>query len=264
MSDIANFLYTKTSNRIRRHWEECDRPLHEGIVKNRKLFSLAINCKLTDDNPYLLTKTSVEGIRRNLKFDDNTELMFGDKEEIASYTEELFFMFFDEYVEDCSLFYCDYLPYSKVHTLIDLLSEKGLRRRNKEFRETLFGSTKKELTKQLDSLTEKARRFVYQKNKEWFGQELNRFIKETTSFKMLPKKIDKFARDVFLNRMNENIPTSKDSLGIRAKELLENDLAIVDQEIRVFNWQDPKEEYNYRVFSASMAYLKNLEKIYKD
>ena len=264
MCEIANFIYAKTSERIRKRWEEQGCIKHEAIVKNRKLFSLALNCKRTDDNPYLLTKTSMDGIRRELKFTNDTEVMFGDKEEIASYTEELFFMFFDEYVEDCILFYCDYLPYSKVHTLIDLLSEKGLRRRDKEFRETLFGSTKKELTIQLDLLTEKARRFVYQKNKEWFGRELNRFIKETTSFKMLPKKIDKFARDVFLNRMNENIPTSKDSLGIRAKELLENDLAIVDQEIRVFNWQNPKEEYNYRVFSASMSYLKNLEKIYKD
>ena len=62
----------------------------EAIFKtNRKLFGYVLNCNRTDDKPYLLTKTSLNGICQNLNFKNKTEVMFGDKQEIESYAENL-------------------------------------------------------------------------------------------------------------------------------------------------------------------------------
>lgn len=260
MSDIiANFFYKKTSIRVTRKWEENHLAQDDIVETNRKLFSHVINCKITDDNPYLLTPTSMNGIRQNLKFKDDAELMFGDRQEIEEYAEELFGLFFDEYVvqpndmfsEDTyQLFYCDYLPYAKNYISLALLSDENIQTNDYEFREALLGTTRHDLIKQQLPLITKARHFLYQNNKEWFLEEIFNFIAKTASYKFLPSRIDSFAHDIFIKTIKDHLPTSKTSLGIRTKEIFESDLAITDQEIRIFNWQNDEEEYKYRLFKA--------------
>ncbi len=273
MSDaIANFFYRKVSIRVSKKWDLIKGQVtQESVVKNRKLFSHVLTCTLESDNPYLLTPTSMNGIRQSLKFKDDAELMFGDRQEIEEYAEELFGLFFDEYVvqpndmfsEDTyQLFYCDYLPYAKNYISLALLSDENIQTNDYEFREALLGTTRHDLIKQQLPLITKARHFLYQNNKEWFLEEIYSFIAKTASYKFLPNRIDSFAHDIFIKKIKDHLPTSKTSLGIRTKEIFESDLAITDQEIRIFNWQNDEEEYKYRLFKASLKYINDLEKIF--
>lgn len=268
---IAEFFYEKTSQRVNLKWGENHLSQDDIVKSNRKLFSHVINCKITGDNPYLLTPTSMSGIRKNLGFKDDAELMFGTRLEIEEYAEELFGLFFDEYIvasndifpkDTYQIFYCDYLPYAKNCASLDLLSGKNLKKNDREFREALLNTTRKDLIRNLEKLTDKARHFVYLKNRKWFLEELFRFTDNTPSYIKFPKRIDTFAKEIFVKKIKENIPTGRNSLGIRTKELFESDLAIIDQELRVYGWQNDEEEYKYKLFSASLSYINNLEKIF--
>ena len=269
--NIAKFFYQKTSNRVNKKWDLIKGGKSQNaVLDNRKLFSHVLNCKIEEDNPYLLTPTSMKGIVKNLKYSNDTELMFGTKQEIEDYAEELFCLIFDEYIvnsntysDDYQIYYCDYLPYAKNYTFMMLLSDESLLTNDYEFRETLLGTTRQNLDEQLKALTIEARHFLYINNQEWFLEILLDFISKTSSFKYLPKKIDTFANEVFTVKLKEHIPSNKTSLGLRVKEILENDLAIRDKEIRVFNWQNEEEEFKYRLFRASLRYVNELEKIFR-
>ena len=182
---IAKFFYGKTSMRVCKKWENEGKPPQECIVANRKLFSHVINCKLTDDNPYLLTPTSMAGIRKKLNFSDNTEVMFGDKREIEGYAEELFCLLFDEYVIPANdmiptgtyqVFYCDYLPFAKNFVSLTLLSDESTKPDDLGIREALLGTTIQDLYAQRQPLNKKARHYVYLKNKD-----KNKEVEWTTS-----------------------------------------------------------------------------------
>ena len=220
---IAEFFYKKTSKRVNEKWGENHLSQDDIVKSNRKLFSHVINCKITGDNPYLLTPTSMSGIRKNLGFKDDTELMFGTRQEIEKYAEELFGLFFDEYVvtpndifpkDTYQVFYCDYLPYAKNCASRDLLSGKNLKKNDREFREALLNTTRKDLIRNIETLTDKARHFVYLKNRKWFLEELFRFTDNTPSYIKFPKRIDTFAKEIYVEKMKENIPT-------KSKEILQ-------------------------------------------
>lgn len=267
---ILDFFYSKAQQRIEAAYNAYNEVNHlkysDILPSNPKLLSYIINGKTTTkNNPYLITAGAIDALVAIKKFPLKTakEILWGNQEEIDLYIEDLFFLLWEEYISssqeiNSEYFQCDYLPFAK-----HLVIKNAIVNENNEFLEVLYQTSKEELLLNDKIITNESIKYIFQKNKEWFQTEWEAFASKTSTFTKLNKIIDSFVSDIFVPKLKENTPIERTSLGIRAKNLLESDLYVKDQEIKVWGWNNCDEQIKYKLFKLSLSYLDELEQIFK-
>ena len=264
---ILDFFYGKASNRIKAQYEMAKQPKYCDILpSNPKLLSYILNCKTTaKNNPYLITDGAIYALLNKDYFQFNTEseILWGKKEEILSYIEDLFVLLWHEYIssspEISSEYYqCDYLPFAK-----HLVIKNAIANENNEFIEVLFRVSKEDILSNYETISYEAIKYIFKKNKNWFIPEWLKFVSKTKTFTKLNRIIDSFVSEIFVPNLLLNSPSENSSLGIRAKNLLESDLSVKDQEIKIWGWNTPDEQIKYELFKASLSYVNHLERIFE-
>lgn len=265
--NILDFFYSKATNRIKAQYEMAHQPKYGDILPtNPKLLSYILNCKTTTkNNPYLITDGAIYALLNSDYFQFNTEseILWGNEEEILSYIEDLFVLLWHEYISssieiDSEYYQCDYLPFAKHFVIKNTIVNE-----NNEFIEVLFQTSKEDILLNYETVSYDAIKYVFKKNKNWFISEWLKFVSETKTFTKLNKIIDSFVSKIFVPNLVRNSPSENSSLGIRAKNLLESDLSVKDQEIKIWGWNTLDEQIKYELFKASLSYVNNLERIFE-
>lgn len=265
--NILDFFYSRATKRIKAQYERAHQPKYCDILpSNPKLLSYILNCKTTTkNNPYLITDGAIYALLNSdyFQFNTETEIPWGKEEEIDLYIEDLFFLLWEEYISssleiNSKYYQCDYLPFAK-----HLAIKNAIVNENNEFLEVLFQTSKEDILLNDKTISYEAIKYVFKKNKEWFKTEWHNFASKTTTFTKLNKIIDSFVSDIFVPKLKDNFPSENSSLGIRAKNLLESDLSVKDQEIKIWGWNNLDEQIKYELFKASLSYVNNLEQIFE-
>lgn len=262
---ILNFFYSKATNRIKEQYERANCPKYDDIIEsNPKLLSYILNCKTTEkNNPYLLTDGAIYALKKSdyFNFKNETEILWGKEEEIESYIEDLFILLWQEYItfyeKIDSEFKCDYLPFVKYYVLNKKISDE-----NKEFSEVLFELPGGSEGENYEMMALEAIKYVFRKNKNWFKSEWKKFIETHKTYTKLNKKIYFFVKESLVPYLEKNSPSAHSSLGIRAKTLLEADLSVKDQEIKVWGGNND-DQVKFQLFKASVSYVNHLERIFE-
>ena len=240
-----------------------------------KLISRIINCKLTKNNPYLLTDNAIEntfdneklGLLNVLKFSNIKELLWGSEDEINDYIKEIYDDIIMQLIDnknygnfildDILIDYVDFAFYSAYHTFDKLIDK------NHCIPLIYYGMTYDEIDiKYFNTLLEASER-LYKLCKNDFKSIFNIFIETFVNFKKLDTKFEEtFVKKMFIPMLEKYKPNI-DSLGYRVKKLVENDFKHIPQIITNSNDESIK-NYNIPLFEATCKYMIELSKLQKN
>lgn len=233
---IMEFFYKKASKRIREKVNESGLTHRQIYMRDSKQISWIINNNKTRNNRFLITDAVLEnhddfmnpiGLLQKLTFNNKREILWGTDEEINKYLPELFRLLWLEVTEDNNpyqldkeLYLCDYVPYAKYSTYWDILySPENI------YPAIKYGIYEDDIMKNIDLAREYAFKYVYHKCKHDFAEIFFSFANNTTSFHKIDKVFQSsFIEERFIPMLNVYKPDDN-SLGIRAKMLIESDLS---------------------------------------
>ena len=181
-----------------------------------KIFSNISNCRVTSDNPYLMTDGALNAIVEYFDFYDNgkqkctkQDILFCREENIGSYCLDLF----TNLIKDLHLAgnnvveqaLCEYIPFAE-YTAYKLLIDKYSISPEDYNKYGILTPLPKE-----DDLVKKAITYLNSSNKDIF-EIFKDFIKETTSFKKLDNKIYGFIENKLIPNLKRYNDTHFDGL----------------------------------------------------
>lgn len=188
-----------------------------------KMLSNICNCKITSDNPYLMTDGALNAIVEYFDYYGNKkkkcskqEILFCKEQNIDSYCIGLFtnlikdLLLAKNNIVEQSL--CEYIPLAENTAYKSLISQYSL---------TINSYEKYGIPKSLpneNDVINKAILYLYFSNND-IDEVCKAFIKETTSFKKLDTKIETFINEKFIPNLRQYNDTHFD--GIITKQIIE-------------------------------------------
>ena len=254
-------------------------------TEDRALVSNFFNGNCTKNNPYLISKKLMGynkdwksfatgedgeyiGILHKLNFNSVKEILWGTDEEIENYLQTLYLLIMEELPKNCPEYYLDweyvlfdYVPYSKYKTLYDIKNDLKI-----SLLDT-YGINDEEVCE--------AKIFIHQINamimlleKEKFKSDFKEifidFAIKQKSFTHIDKKFEEdFIIPKFIPLLKKYKPKHENSLGLRVRDLLNNDLRCVPELISLKHSEKPHDDINRMLNSATSRYITELEKIYE-
>lgn len=233
---IMEFFYKKASKRIREKVNESGLTHRQIYMRDSKQISWIINNNKTRNNRFLITDAVLEnsddfmnpiGLLPILTFNNIREILWGTDEEINKYLLDLFRLLWLEVTEDNNpyqldreLYLCDYVDYAKYSTYWNILTSP-----ENIYPAIMYGIYEDDVMENIDSAREFAFKYLYHKCKQNFTEIFFSFANNTKSFHKIDKVFqNSFIEKSFVPMLNEYKPDDN-SLGIRAKMLIESDLS---------------------------------------
>lgn len=283
VDSILNFIYEMTSSRIKIKVEKSKLKHSEIYKHDPKLISRIINNKRTRNNPYLLNNSVIEssyvddesnkniptGLLNTLDFSSKKDLLWGTDTEIENYLEEFFFILCDNEFANTQLgfekYLCDYIPYAFCHTYWDILFHSDTtdpkfscveyKGKMLNYPAFAFGVSEDAVRENIVPSKEEAIYFLYDKCKDDFRSDFNKFTNETEDYSKLGNKIRNYIVDFFIP-MLERYKPNESSLGLRVRNLIIEDLSYVA--CIYFKKNICNEDYHRALIIASSQYTKEI------
>ena len=282
MDELINFFFKKASSRIKNRIDNSDEKLkHSDIVKSDiKQISRIINLRITRNNAYLINDSVNESYYRDestgeykkcgllhtkgLNFKSRTEILWGTKEEIQDYLQDLFLLFWNEvssstspYNIDKDLYLSDYIPYAKYKAYWDILFSP-----DNKYPAITYAIREDDVIENIDSAEEEATLLLFKKSHEKFAKIFMEFTETTQSYHKINKALTAFIKDKFIPLIQEFSP-DKSSLGLRVRGLIMADLSYCPELLFASNPDDYDYKYKFALNRASSNYIIELEQIQK-
>ncbi|EHM87621.1 hypothetical protein [Thomasclavelia ramosa] len=259
LKNSLEFIYEKCAFRIKEQKNKLDITALEIYPSDDKMISKITNNKRTKNNRFLITDRVLEcyskdnkekyGIVSKLNFNSKSEVLWGDKEEIEKYLQDLFSMIFNDLLEnfdknELETFFLDYVPYAKYTALNKLLEGKEMAEKEKRKKVTETNREMKLFSFMMAyGISEDdviVNYYNYYENKEEiidylflicyknFKDIFLKFIDNTDSFHKIDKKFSDFVYGSFI-LMLEKTTDEKISLGKRVYNLILNDMSMSEK-----------------------------------
>lgn len=277
IDNVMKFFYKKISIRVK-HAVDKSGLRQEDIHSNQKLISKIINNKRDRHNRFLIIDSVFEcslindetgerhpgGLlgKKELGFKDIKEVLWGTDEEINNYLFDLFELLIlevfsdpNEYNLDIEKYLCDYIPYAKNSTYLNVINKNT-------FPALFYGVSEDEILSNLFPAREEAIRLIYNRCSTLFKKDFFSFIKEVDSFRGIDKTFKSSFIDEKFVPLIRNTPPKPLSLGLRIQQLVLEDLShtaslIVGETVNNI-------EYKRALIHASSEYVLALEEIHKN
>lgn len=239
------------------------------------------------NNPYLITPKLLNGLDESgdacgivpvLGFKDEYEVLWGTNEEFNNNLHQIFRNIISDlldihtYDKEINNALCDYVPFAKYSTYLQLIQKTHFPVL------PYYGIREDEIFFNIDSVEANAIDFLYSKPnfKKEFNEKFSKFTrphdskqeknpKTHTIYTNLDKKIaNNFVKPDLIPLLKKYAP-SGDSLGLRAKNIIEHDLSqskdliLAHEENRTLS----DSEYKKALINASSSYIVKLEEIQK-
>ncbi len=278
LENILNLIYTQAAKRIKTAFENSPLTQSEIYPPDPKQISWIINNNRTKNNRFLICDRVLQatvkneatgeykevGIVPKLEFKNIKETLWGTEQEIWSYLPNLLEAILNElgsdnnYDIDRDLILSDYVPFAKYNTYYKILEF------NQYIPAILYGIKEDDVFNNIDLVQKKAFELLFYKCKYEFCEIFLEFTDETTSF----HKIDSVFKTNFLEKrfipMIRKFNPDETSLGIRMKNIIQNDLSDIPKMILNYHQGQSIPNYKKQLISASSKYAVELEKIQVD
>lgn len=269
---ILDFFYKRASERVKHRIEERGLSQAEIYERDPKQISWIINNKRTNNNRFLICDAVLDsyfdkhcGLVPMLGFKNAQEVLWGTESEIFEYSQELFFLLWDEvtapnseYGIDKEQYLCDYVPYAKYSTYYNLLFSKDNR-----YRAVYYGVLEDDVISSKAESEDRAAFFLFQKCALKFIEQFNIFASLTASFHKINKVFKKKFMDSQFVPMLRNFSPNEFSFGFRVKTLITDDLSKVANLITKPKTDNEQDNLNRQLIRASSNYILELEQIQK-
>ena len=254
-------------------------------TEDRALVSNFFNGKCTNNNPFLITKKIMGykkdgktlatdesgtyiGIINTLDFKSAKEILWGTHEEIENYLYTLYLLIMEELPKYCSEYYAewenvlfDYVPYSKYKTLYDIKEDLQI-----SLTDT-YGVYDEDVSKTKIAIHQiNAILFFFriEKFRNEFKAAFIEFCEEQKSFTHIDIKFkENFIIQKFIPLLRKHKPTHDKSLGLRVRDLLNNDLRSVPELLSSEYSEKTQDKIKRMKNSATSKYINELEKIHE-
>lgn len=261
---ILDFFYEKGARRIKLRIKELKITYEDICETDPKQISWIVNNKRTKNNRFLICDTVLYGIKTKLRFANEQEVLWGSKKEIENYLPDFFKLLWDElpdknseYQIDKDFILYDYVPYAENSVYYGILS-------NFEYNDSffaLYGKPDVDILRNQEIFKQEAFNYLYLKCAKEFKKIFDEFCSATNSFHKIDKVFKKeFIDTVFINLIKKNIP-DESSLGLRVKNIIENDLSQSADLIIKHRKTGQFDEMKKRLLNAASTYALRLEEI---
>lgn len=275
--NTRNYVYEKCVDRVKKRLNEKKLPQISICPDDKSLVSNFLNLKCTKNNPYLITKkllnsntedNGITGIIPILEFKNEFEVLWGNEAEFEKNLYPIFEnIMFDfaiskpEYFRDIEIILCDHIIYSKYSTFLHLKEKHDISLLK------YFGIFDTFVSQQnMDNFFRNALKYLYSKKnfESQFKDIFYKFTKGQKDYKSFVRRLEKdYAISDLIPLLKKYSPTS-DSLGLRVKKLIEDDISKVIMQIEEYNpYSPPTPEFLLRkkLINASSTYITKLEEI---
>ena len=272
----TNFILKKCSERISNKYHEKKVRYIDIYPSDEAMICRIINNSRSKNNRYLLTDKIMRnnknefGIIPILGFKDEYEVLWGTDEEFKKNLPYIFHNIIKDLLDrhnldiDIDNILCDYVPYAKFSTyakciLPSLHAHLPIA--------PYYGICPEDIGSNLVNAQNNAIDFLYSKPnfKKEFNKSFSKFAQDTLTYTKIDKEIaDKFVQPYLIPLLKKYAP-SGDSLGLRAKNIIEHDLSqskdliLAHEENRTLS----DSEYKKALINASSSYIVKLEEIQK-
>lgn len=271
--ETLELLYSNCSNRIAARIEQSGLSYEDIYYPDPKQISWIKNKKRTKNDRYLICDTVFEGSEKNrnqgiglipiLNYTSRQEILWGSLEEQNAELFNIFSAIINDLLLDNSnlidikYILCDYIPFAKYLSYWDILYNSG-----NTHLAILYGVTENDVFDNYELSSNNAIKFLYSKCKNDFGDILSEYFDKTSSFKKINKLFEKdFVLKEFCPMIHRYEPL-ENSLGLRVRNMINEDLSIVPDIISGLNPNKRTSiEVKKAIIRASSSYIVKLEEI---
>lgn len=250
---------------------------------DKSIVSNFFNGKCTDNNKFLITNKlmgytrngkhyatnssgELIGIKHSLGFNSRKEILWGTDKEIENYLDTLYLLIMNEIPKYCSEYYAtwetvlfDYVPYSKYKTLYEMKNDLNFSLLN------TYGINDEELSETKIAIHQINAIIFWFKNENFkndFKTSFIKFAESQKSFTNIDTKFkDNFIIREFIPILQKYKPKHETSLGLRVRDLLNNDLRSVPELLFSGKNEETQEKIKRMKNLATSRYITELEKI---
>lgn len=275
-NNTVSYIYGNCISRVKNRLNELNVPQYSICPEDKSLVSRFFTGTLTKNNPYLITDKLFSntdkagkkcGFFHTLGFNSYVEVLWGNNQEFKRNLPCIFRNIMIDLLENNSehgiemeLLLCDYVQYAKYSTLSQIKERDNISLL-KYF--SVYNDTVSPIN--MFIYRERALNFLFSKKEfsNCFEDSFSKFANDTLTFTKINQSIvSDFIFPVFIPLLKNNLPSS-DSLGIRVKNLIENDLAKTKVLIDPItsSYSNSYKELARMIINASSAYIIKLEEI---
>lgn len=273
------YIYKSCVNRVDKKRKELKKPQIDLCRNDKSLVSCFFNCKITKNNPYLVTKKLLDyysdetaertGAVPAFKFSNEHEVLWGNDEEFDKNLFSIFSLIIKdildssckekeilEYTLSDNIIYAKYLTFYKIKKVYDISLLKSF---------AIWDYMVDDI--HMNNYLETAINHLY--NKPDFMEKFKKiflvFSKRYNDYTHIDKRLYKHFIPEFKLLLEEYKPTNS-SLGIRVKTLIETDIIKSIEQINTFKNNSEflfssEFQINKEIINASSLYITKLEKI---